>query len=211
MARMSASIAFQTGLRVVARGRSADGPAAEPIPLRDDDAALVERIAQGDQGAVAALYQRYSRQAYGLAVRVTVDPGLAEDAVQEAFCAVWRQAGRYHRSRGAASSWLMSLVHNKAVDVVRRESTRRRPLAADQLDEPVVPTPEQEALANEEGAAARRALGRLPVEQRALLTMLYLDGLTQREVADRLAVPLGTVKSRTHAAMRALRRSLAVG
>jgi RNA polymerase sigma-70 factor (ECF subfamily) len=105
----------------------------------------------------------------------------------------------------------MSLVHNKAVDVVRREATRRRPLSPDQLDEPVVPTPEQEALAKEEGAAARRALGRLPVEQRELLTMLYLDGLTQREVAGRLDVPLGTVKSRTHAAMRALRRSLAVG
>jgi RNA polymerase sigma factor (sigma-70 family) len=210
---MSATIAFQTGLRSIARSRSADRPAAtaEPIPLRDDDAALVERIAQGDQQAVAILHGRYARQAYGLAVRVTVDPSLAEDAVQEAFTAVWRQAGRYHRSRGAASSWLMSLVHNKAVDVVRRESSRRRPIAPEQLEAPPVRTPEQEALANEEGAVARRALGRLPAEQRELLTLLYLDGLTQREVADRLQVPLGTVKSRTHAAMRSLRRALAVG
>jgi len=153
-----------------------------------------------------------SRRRHGLALRVTADPTLAEDAVQEAFCAIWRRADSFRTSRGSATSWLLALVHHKAVDVVRREQARRRPVRPEELEGPEPVTPEQQVLASEDGRRARLALARLPEEQQRLLSMLYLDGLTQREVAGRLGVPLGTVKSRTHVAMGALRRALhAVG
>jgi RNA polymerase sigma factor (sigma-70 family) len=185
---------------------------AHHLPPLDPDALLLQRVARGDQDAVAELYDRHARRAYGLALRVTADPTLAEDAVQEAFCAIWRRATSFHPSRGSASSWVLALVHHKAVDVVRREQARRRPLRPEELDAPEPVTPEQQVLASDEGQRARLALARLPEEQQRLLSLLYLDGLTQREVADLLAVPLGTVKSRTHVAMGALRRALrAVG
>src|SRR3954447_16654800 len=116
---------------------------AHRLPPPDADALLLERIAGGDQDAVAELYDRHARRAYGLALRVTADPTLAEDAVQEAFCAIWRRAASFHRSRGTASSWLLSLVHHKAVDLVRREQARRRPLRPEQLDGPEEATPEE--------------------------------------------------------------------
>jgi RNA polymerase sigma-70 factor (ECF subfamily) len=185
---------------------------AHRLPPPDPDALLLERIAGGDQDAVAELYDRHARRAYGLALRVTADPTLAEDAVQEAFCAIWRRADSFRTSRGSATSWLLALVHHKAVDVVRREQARRRPVRPEELERPEPVTPEQQVLASEDGRRARLALAQLPEEQQRLLSMLYLDGLTQREVAGRLGVPLGTVKSRTHVAMGALRRALhAVG
>jgi RNA polymerase sigma-70 factor (ECF subfamily) len=185
---------------------------AHRLPPPDADALLLERIARGDQDAVAELYDRHARRAYGLALRVTADPTLAEDAVQEAFCAIWRRADSFRASRGSATSWVLALVHHKAVDAVRREQARRRPLRPEQLERPEPVTPEQQVLASDEGQRARVALARLPEQQQRLLGLLYLDGLTQREVADLLAVPLGTVKSRTHVAMGTLRRALhAVG
>ena len=176
----------------------------------DHDALLVERLAEGHHDALAELYDRHGRAAFSLAYRLTADRELAEDAVQEAFCAAWRHAATYRRARGSVSSWLLALVHHKAVDIVRRESARRRSIAPDDLPSADPPSPEQSALAAEEGSWARAALARLPAEHRTLLTLLYLDGLTQREAAERLGVPLGTVKSRTHAAMRLLRRALSV-
>jgi RNA polymerase sigma factor (sigma-70 family) len=205
----SVAISFP-GLRMRSLSvESSEEREAHRLPPPDADALLLERIAGGDQDAVAELYDRHSRRAYALALRVTADPTLAEDAVQEAFCAIWRRAGSFRHSRGSATSWVLALVHHKSVDVVRREQARRRPVRPDQLEGPEPVTPEQQVLAIDEGQRARLALGRLPEEQQRLLSMLYLDGLTQREVADRLGVPLGTIKSRTHVAMGALRRALA--
>jgi RNA polymerase sigma-70 factor (ECF subfamily) len=207
---MSVSIVVRNASGRSRAERSAPPGSADVIPLRDgDEARLVARIAEGDGAALAELYDRHGRPAYGLALRVTANPTLAEDAVQEAFCAVWRQAGSYQRSRGTVASWLFSLVHHKAVDVVRRERARQRPLNAADVETVEEHTPEHHALARAEGAHVRAALARLGDGQRQLLEWLYLDGLTQREVAERLDVPLGTVKSRTHAAMGALRRALA--
>src|SRR3954447_16555566 len=142
---MSVSIVLRSAPGRSRSARSAAAPgAADAILLRDaDEAGLVARIARGDGAALAALYDRHGRPAYGLALRVTANPTLAEDAVQEAFCAVWRQASSFHRSRGTASSWLLSLVHHKAVDLVRREQARRRPLRPEQLDGPEEATPEE--------------------------------------------------------------------
>jgi RNA polymerase sigma factor (sigma-70 family) len=205
----TAAISFPTlRMRSLCRETSEERE-AHRLPPPDADALLLERIAGGEQDAVAELYDRHSRRAYALALRVTADPTLAEDAVQEAFCAIWRRADSFRHSRGSATSWVLALVHHKSVDVVRREQSRRRPVRPEELEGPEPVTPEQQVLASDEGQRARLALGRLPSEQQRLLSMLYLDGLTQREVADRLGVPLGTVKSRTHVAMGALRRALA--
>src|SRR4051794_560146 len=154
---MSVSIVLRSAPGRSRSARSAAAPgAADAILLRDaDEAGLVARIARGDGAALAALYDRHGRPAYGLALRVTANPTLAEDAVQEAFCAVWRQASSYQRGRGTVASWLFSLVHHKAVDVVRRERARQRPLSAADVDTVDSVTPEQHALARAEAAHVR--------------------------------------------------------
>ncbi len=176
-----------------------------------DDARLVAGCAAGDDAALATLYDRYGRAAYGLALRIVRDPSLAEDAVQEGFLAAWRGAARFDAARAKVSTWLLSLVHHKAVDLVRREAAR-----------PAQPTdtlPERgdgadladDVLAGFERARVEAALARLSEPQRQVLTLAYFDGFTQSELADRLGEPIGTIKSRTHAALARLRDLLAEG
>jgi RNA polymerase sigma-70 factor, ECF subfamily len=174
------------------------------------DAGLIARCAAGDEGALAGLYDRYGRAAYGLALRIVRDPALAEDAVQEGFLAAWRGAARFDAARAKASTWLLSLVHHKAVDLVRREEARPAQPTAE------VPEPEagddHVARAALDGDQRRRidaALDRLSTAQREVLVLAYFDGLTQTELSDRLGEPLGTIKSRTHAALARLRVVLA--
>lgn len=172
------------------------------------DGGLVARCAAGDEAALAALYDRHAGAAYGLAVRVARNVGLAEDAVQEGFLGVWRSARRFDQERGNARTWILSLVHHKAVDLVRREAARRSdpsdnvPERAGDTDVPA------EALASFERGRIMVALDRLTPAQREVLTLAYFDGLTQPELATRLGEPLGTIKSRTHAALGRLRAIL---
>src|SRR5215204_3517241 len=171
------------------------------------DEELLEAIGAGDEAALAALYDRFGRVAYGVALRVLRDQALAEDAVQEAFLAVWRSAGSYRRERAKPSTWLLTLVHRRAVDLVRREDRRR----AERLDEPPedvgVAVPE-EAQLRERRVAVQAALGTLPADQRQALELAYYGGYTQSELADHLGVPLGTVKSRMFAGLSRLRDAL---
>jgi RNA polymerase sigma-70 factor (ECF subfamily) len=169
---------------------------------RDDD--LVQRVADGDERALGELYDRHGRTAYGLALRILRDPGLAEDAVQEAFVGVWRSAARFQAERGSARSWILTLVHHRAVDAVRREERSR---SAHDLVEPDASwseSAEDAASLRAEQQTIQRALELLPSSQRLLLELAYYGGLTQRELAGRLELPLGTVKSRTHAALARL-------
>ncbi len=178
------------------------------------DAELVARLAGGDRSAFGALYDRYSRPAYSLAKRICVDPELAEDVVQEAFLALWRAPSRFDSSRGGFGTWLMTVVHHRAVDTVRRENTQRRrtvPLTDELSERSGSPArgSDHEALAGVVSAEVREALTRLPEDQRQVIALAYLGGYTQTEVATLTGVPLGTVKSRTFAAIRRLRGSMA--
>jgi RNA polymerase sigma factor (sigma-70 family) len=170
--------------------------------LSDED--LLEAVAVGDERALGVLYDRFGRAAYGIALRILRDRALAEDAVQEAFLAVWRSADGYHRERAKPATWILTLVHRRAVDLVRREDRRR----AEPLDEEpgrLADTVPEEADVRERRAAVQTALRQLPPEQRQALELAYYGGYTQSELAERLAVPLGTVKSRMFAGLTRLR------
>jgi RNA polymerase sigma-70 factor (ECF subfamily) len=182
------------------------------MPRRDlahlSDEALVALTARSDDVAFAALYDRFGRAAYGLAFRVVRDESLAEDAVQDAFLAVWRGASRFFPERGKASTWILTLVHRRAVDLVRREQRRR----AD-------PLPEGEYGGEERSAAdsawlrferdrIQTALAALPDHQRETIELAYYGGFTQSELAERLGEPLGTIKSRMFSGLARLREAL---
>jgi RNA polymerase sigma factor (sigma-70 family) len=168
------------------------------------DEELLEAIAAGDDEALGALYDRFGRVAYGVALRILRDRALAEDAVQEAFLAVWRSADSYRRERAKPSTWILTLVHRRAVDLVRREGRRRgEPLEeAPEATDASVP---EEAELRSRRVAVQAALRQLPADQRQALELAYYGGYTQSELAERLGVPLGTIKSRMFAGLTRLR------
>ncbi|WP_433507285.1 RNA polymerase sigma factor [Pseudonocardia halophobica] len=176
------------------------------------DAALVARLTEGDDRALAEIYDRYGRPAWSLARRICADDGLAEDVVQEVFLTLWRDPARFDAGRGAFATWLLTLVHHKAVDAVRREATiRRRAVSVEDTDEaptPAGPGADLEALGAVVAGQVRDALGGLPAEQRQALALAYYGGYTQREVATLTGVPLGTVKSRMFTGLARLRAAL---
>ena len=173
------------------------------------DEALLSLVASSDDTALAELYDRFGRVAYGLALRILRDDALAQDAVQEAFLAVWRSADRFLAERAKASTWILTLVHRRAVDLVRREDHRRgEPL--ERAPEPASPaTVEDEATLAFQRRVVQEALRALPPEQREALELGYYGGLTQSELAERLDQPLGTIKSRMFAGLTRLRDLLA--
>jgi RNA polymerase sigma factor (sigma-70 family) len=180
-----------------------------PTPMQRElanltDEALVALVARSDDDALAALYDRFGRVAYGLALRIVRDAALAQDAVQEAFLTAWRTAPSYDAHRGKAQTWLLTLVHRRAVDLVRREERRR----GDPLDDAPVAAGEatdEEAWIRDRRRAVQAALEQLPQDQREALQLAYYGGLTQSELAERLGVPLGTIKSRMFAGLAKLR------
>jgi RNA polymerase sigma-70 factor (ECF subfamily) len=178
------------------------------------DEALVALIARGDETALAELYERIGRIAYGLAVRILRDERLAEDAVQEGFLTVWRTAVSFTAERAKASTWVLTLVHRRAVDLVRREERRRAEPLGD--DEPGAAAGQAEGV--EEVAWLRferdrvqAALRELPDVQREAIELAYYGGFSQSELAERLGVPLGTIKSRMFAGLARLRELLDEG
>jgi RNA polymerase sigma-70 factor (ECF subfamily) len=177
------------------------------------DADLLRRIRAGDRTAVGELYGRFRRPAFALARRILADDVLAEDVLQEAFLSVWRDPAAYEHGRGSVASWLLAVVHHKAVDAVRREESQRRrqALAEDELAlaAPVAARDvEEEAWSRVVAEQVRTALGGLSSPQREALTLAYYGGYTQREVAALTGAPLGTVKTRMLAGMRRMREEL---
>jgi RNA polymerase sigma-70 factor (ECF subfamily) len=178
-----------------------------------DDVELHRALTSGDRGAFDELYRRYAAAAYGLAHRLTGQQILAQDVVHESFLALWRAPEAYDPGRGPFRTFFLSLVHHRAVDTIRREERmRRRNERASNL-EPLVGEDVAEGVVNQAYLSIRRqevreALTTLPPDQRKVLEMAYFDGLTQAVIAERLGIPLGTVKTRTLAAMQKLRAAL---
>jgi RNA polymerase sigma factor (sigma-70 family) len=170
------------------------------------DEALLALIPTPDGNpALAELYDRYGGVAYGLALRIIRDSALAEDAVQDAFLAIWRTARTFEAERGKPSTWILTLVHRRAVDLVRREERRRAPAPEVTEDRALAaPSPDEEASLRERRLAVQEALSQLPQDQREALELAYYGGFTQSELSEHLSVPLGTIKSRMFAGLRRL-------
>lgn len=180
------------------------------IESQDEDRSLLRRMADGDQAALAALYDRYGAPAFGIAVKICNNRALAEDVVQEAFLSVWQRAGRFDPDRGTAAAYLFAAVHNKAVDVVRHEESMRR-RGGDAGDFPAetdAGTVVEAAWLGVRRQEVRAAVARLSPAQREALELAYFEGLTYSEVAGKLGIPLGTAKTRLRDGMIRLRALL---
>ncbi len=178
-------------------------PAPDTAPTLDtSDADLLARVGEGDREAFELLYRRYVRPLFGLALRRLGDRGHAEDAVQEAFAAIWRSASTYRPERGAAGGWLYTVARNAIVDRLRRNG-----LATDaELPELVSPEPGPPDRAEDSYVSWRvhRALEELQPREREVVELAYWSGMSQSEVADYLGLPLGTVKTRTRSGLARL-------
>lgn len=187
-------------------------PVGRPDLSRDsDDAQLLSAMADGLE-ALDILYDRYGTMAYSIAQRITNDPSLAEDVVQEAFLGAWRNAARYRPDRGSVKTWLMAIVHHRAIDAVRRRKLTTE-LPEVELEPPPqfqVPDVWAAVSASLDADDIQRALGVLTRVQRVAIELAYFGGLTQQEVAERTGAPLGTVKSRIRLGLLAMRQALVV-
>ena len=191
--------------RVAARqgGMTADTEADDAL------AALLRRVAAGDRAAFRRLYDLQAPRLYAVAVRITRQGPLASDAVHDAFLQVWRNADRFEATRGSPEAWLLSLVRYRALDIARR---RGREVAQDDLDlpEPVDedPDPLQRLADRRDATALHLCLGQLEADRRRLLLLAFVDGLSHSEVAERVSMPLGTVKSWIRRSLQSLRLCL---
>ena len=181
----------------------------EPVPsptLEPSDAELLARVGERDREAFEVLYGRYVRPVFGLALRRLGDRGHAEDAVQEAFAAVWRSASTYRPERGAAGGWLYTVARNAIVDRLRRNG----PAVDTELPElaSLDAGPAQQAEASDVAWRVHRALEELQPREREVIELAYWSGLSQSEVAEYLHLPLGTVKTRTRSALAHLASEL---
>jgi RNA polymerase sigma-70 factor (ECF subfamily) len=176
----------------------------------DADRAVLELIANGQLGALEDLYDRYRTMAYSIALRITTDPSLAEDVVQDAFLGVWRNASRYVEGRGSVKTWLLSIVHHRAIDAIRRRKPTTALPEREDTPPPSLTLPDlwSEVAGNLDRAEIATAMKTLSDVQREAIELAYWGGLTQQEIAERTEAPLGTVKSRVRLGLLALRQAL---
>jgi RNA polymerase sigma-70 factor (ECF subfamily) len=171
------------------------------------DEELLLGIAQGDEQALGVLYDRYGGRAIGLAYRIVGERGAAEDVVQEAFLSIWRRAISYEQGRGRAQHWLLAIVHNRAIDRVRSAAGRRGTDTPLDLVDRVLTLDDPwhgiDGLVQRE--ELRLWLASLPDTARRTLELAYFEGYMQREIAEMMGVPVGTVKARIRSALRKVR------
>lgn len=173
-------------------------------PLNDTD--LVARLRLSDEGALARLYDEYGGMVYGIAKRVLRSGTAAEDIVQEVFLQLWRNPAAFDGRRGLLAPWLAVVARRKAVDVLRK---RKCEVGSEEPSPPEDPTPATDFHFSADADKAKKLMAKLPVEQRQVLEMAFLDGLTHAEIAIRVGEPLGTVKSRIRLGLLFLRREMA--
>src|SRR5215211_1094778 len=181
---------------------------ANRYPLMADED-LLSLLGDGDARAFASLYDRYSSPAYSLACRLMNGRQAAEDLIQEAFIKVWRSAGSYRAGRGSVRTWILSIVRNRAIDLFRSHATRRRTQEKVETEAPWSQPNEAfaETWRNFKRDLVRQALKELPYEQRKVLVLSHFSELTHAEIAERLCLPLGTVKGRMRLGLEKLRKN----
>ena len=184
------------------RLRAVPSEPAPPAPLDPSDVELLARVGERDREAFEILYGRYVRSVFGLALRRLGDRATAEDAVQEAFTAIWRSASTYRPERGAAGGWIYTVARNAIVDRLRRNG----PTADAELPElaSTEPGPAQQAEDSDVAFRVHRALEELQPREREVIELAYWSGMSQSEVAEYLHLPLGTVKTRTRSGLAQL-------
>lgn len=177
------------------------------------DEALLNAIANGAVWAMESLYQRYSRILYSLAYRLVADHQVAEDLLQDAFLAIWRRSTSYSPQTGAARSWLISILHHRAIDhlrrVRRRSTLQEAPLEELELDETTAfPDVWEDVWRSVKSSQVRAALMKIPAEQRLVIELAYFQGWTHTEIAEGVQIPLGTVKARLRLGLIHLKHAL---
>ena len=186
-----------------------DKPVGALSDLADED--LMQLVRKGDSAAFEVVYERHATAAFSLAYRMVGSRNAAEDVVQEAFLSLWRSGARYDRARGSVRTWVLGIVHNRAIDALRRSMVHDRRRASDEGIEERFEAKERtdvEAARNDEAREVHAALKSLPDEQCKVIELAYFGGFSQSEIADMLGTPLGTVKGRMRLGLEKMRGQL---
>jgi RNA polymerase sigma-70 factor, ECF subfamily len=185
------------------------GPADALRQLADED--LMRLVRAGDARAFEVLYERHSAAAFSLAYRMCGTRSAAEDVTQEAFLAAWRSGARYDRARGSVRTWLLGIVHNRAIDSLRRGAVHDRRRSGDEEAAERLEAPDRtdvDALRRDEARALRSLIDELPDEQGRVIELAYFGGFTHREIAEMLDAPIGTIKGRMRLGLEKMRAGL---
>jgi RNA polymerase sigma-70 factor (ECF subfamily) len=178
--------------------------------LADED--LMQLVAGGDARAFELVYERHATAVFSLAYRICGAHAAAEEIAQEAFLAIWRSGARYDRSRASVRTWLLGVVHNRAIDMLRRTTVHERRRTADEHAAERLAAPERtdvEAARRDEARSVRTLIDALPPDQRRVIDLAYFGGFTHEQIASMLDLPLGTVKGRMRLALEKMRASMA--
>ena len=192
------------------RRKRNDSPKAALQSLADEE--LMSLVARGEARAFETIYERHGGAAFSLAYRMCGSRSMAEDVAQEAFLSIWRAGGRYDRARGSVRTWVLGIVHNRAIDALRRTVVHERRRASDEGIEERFEARERtevEAARREESETIRAMLDALPTEQSRVIELAYFGGFTHSEIAEMLGAPIGTVKGRMRLGLEKLRGQLA--
>ena len=193
-------------------GSSGSDPFADLSAVSDAD--LITLVTRGDQDALEVLYERYSRAVYSFSLRIVGDAQVAEEILQEVFVRAWQQGGSFQAARGSLITWLLSITHNLSIDEVRRRKRRPQKADAEEPETILASLPDEGSDVEEEvwlsslRVSIQDALQQLPAAQREAIELAYFQGLTQREIAEVLGEPLGTIKTRMRLGMLKLREQL---
>jgi RNA polymerase sigma-70 factor (ECF subfamily) len=178
------------------------------------DEELIPLMARGDARAFEAIYERHGGAAYSLAYRMVGTRSVAEDVTQEAFLNLWRSGAHYDRGRGSVRTWILGIVHHRAIDALRRSSVHARRRSDDETAAERLEAPErveEDVARRDEAAIVRSAMETLPAEQVQVIELAYFGGFTHVEIAEMLEQPVGTVKGRMRLGLKKMRESLAHG